>query len=398
MDYRRLSNENEYEYIYRICSNKDAIGTWPDVADILNNELGNEYTESRYRKMYQMFSKMLEATHTGRNADAEYAEELRQLKRDLEKERKKIQTEKIEYNKWLREEARDEMITDSIREEISKLDPLPTFARIPETPQWREGIVCFGDEHFGTEFVIHGLKGEILNAYSPEIFFLRMDSLLNQVIDICEKEQLTSIRVFSLGDFVDGILRVSQLMKLRYGIIEATIKYADYICKWLNELSDHVRVSFQMVRGGNHTQLRMLGQPKGTFEEENMDKIVAEMIRIRLENNDNFTFVENPTGYAFDNVCGFNVLAIHGEVKNPVNAIKEFSHTYKTPIDIFITGHKHHSMSETVGVCRDIVGVPSIMGVDNYAMNLHATSNAGATLLIIEEERGKVIEYAIKVD
>lgn len=395
MDYRRYEDENEYEYIYRLGTNKDMIGTWQDVADILNSELNYEYTESRYRKMYQAFSKMMEATqkHTANG----YAEDLQRLKRDLEKERKKIQTEKVEYNKWLREQARDEMICEAICDAIRELDAMPIPVPVYGGTHGRNGIVCFGDEHFGTEFSISGLHGEVLNQYSPEIFYDRMNSLMGQILEICDRENLNEICVYALGDFVDGILRVSQLMKLRYGVVESTVKYADYICKWLNELTQHVRVSYQMARHGNHTELRMLGQPKGTFTTDNMDLVVAEMIKVRMENNPNFSFVENPTGYIFDNVCGFNILGLHGEVKSIGSAIKDFSHTYQTPIDILIAGHKHHSMSEAVGLCRDVIGVPSIMGTDDYAMKLNATSNAGATFLIIEEGKGKVVEYAMKL-
>ena len=42
------------------------------------------------------------------------------------------------------------------------------------------------------------------------------------------------LNVFSMGDFSDGILRVSQLMKLRYGVVDGTIKYADFISNKLN--------------------------------------------------------------------------------------------------------------------------------------------------------------------
>ena len=64
-----------------------------------------------------------------------------------------------------------------------------------------------------------------------------------------------------MGDFNDGILRVSQLMKLRYGVVDGTIKYADFISNWLNELTKYVRVKYQSTNG-NHSELRMLGQPK----------------------------------------------------------------------------------------------------------------------------------------
>ena len=47
--------------------------------------------------------------------------EIQLAQRELEKERKKIQSEKIEYNKWLREDARDEMIAEKISETILSL-------------------------------------------------------------------------------------------------------------------------------------------------------------------------------------------------------------------------------------------------------------------------------------
>ena len=44
-----------------------------------------------------------------------------------------------------------------------------------------------------------------------------------------------------------------------------------------------------------------------------------------------------------------------------------------------------------------VVNVPSIIGVDDYSISIHRTSNAGATFLVLEAEKGKTIEYAIKL-
>ena len=38
--YKRLDGESEQELIYRICSEKDKIGTWYDVQNVLNSILG----------------------------------------------------------------------------------------------------------------------------------------------------------------------------------------------------------------------------------------------------------------------------------------------------------------------------------------------------------------------
>ena len=141
----------------------------------------------------------------------------------------------------------------------------------------------------------------------------------------------------------------SQLMKLRYGVVESTLKYANFIAEWLNKLSEEVNIVFQMVVDANHTQLRMINQPKGTFKDENMSKVVKNFIEHRLENNPNFKMISNPTGYIFDNLVGFNILGLHGEVSNMNKTIKELSYIYNVKIDYLMGGHLHHSRIEEVG-------------------------------------------------
>ena len=45
MEFKRLENETDEELIYRVCSQKEAIGTWEDVKDILNSLLGSDIRE-----------------------------------------------------------------------------------------------------------------------------------------------------------------------------------------------------------------------------------------------------------------------------------------------------------------------------------------------------------------
>ena len=397
MEYKRYENETEDELIYRICSQKDQIGTWKDVRDILNNLLNYSYNESTYRKKYQYFNKLLYA-NSSKFADSEaQLETLREEKRELEKLKKQIQTEKIEYNKWLREEARDKLITEKIVNAINnqeKFDiPSPI---IIDTISKREGLLCFGDEHVGTEFIVKGLFGETINEYNLDVFYRRMSDLLTQTVKIIKKENIDILNIFSLGDFTDGVLRVSQLKNLKYGVVESTVLYANYISEWLNELSKYVKIRFQTVQG-NHSQLRLLDQVKGTFEHENMEMIVSNTIKYRLKDNPNFKYIDTMNGMMINKICGFNFVGIHGEVKSMEQALKDYQLMYDIKIDYLIAGHLHHSKSETIGIDKEVINVPSIIGVDPYSIKLRKTSNAGATLLIISEEYGKEIEYSIKL-
>ena len=371
---------------------------WQDIADLRSEYTGKTEHCDTVRKGSKLFYEYYDAgwiknpSETSEVIPSKVSSQIR----ELQKERQKIQTEKLELNRWLRENARDDLITEHICQAIEKLEPLKPPLLIQPKALNRAGILLFGDEHYGTEFQIKGLSNEIINSYSPEIFEDRMWDLLSQTVSIAEKEGLTGIHVFSMGDFEDGILRVKQLMQLRYGVVEGTVKYADFITNWLNELSKHVCVEFQMTNG-NHIELRMLGQPKGTFTKENMGLVVDAMINTRLGDNPNFTFVKNSTGYIFSNILGFNVFGLHGEVRNMEQAIKDFSNMYRVRIDYLLAGHKHHSCSETVGINQEVINIPSIIGVDDYSMSIHKMSNAGATFIVLEQGKGKTIEYSIKL-
>lgn len=325
-----------------------------------------------------------------------YLAMLRQEKEEVKIERQKLSDEKLEYNRWLREQARDDLIFEKINAAIKGLPPIDIPEPIAKNENSKTGILCFGDTHYGTEFEIKGLDGEVINRYNPDVFEQRMWDLFWQVVTkVVEKEELDTIKVYDLGDEIDGILRCSQLMKLRYGVVEQAIRYAEFICRWLGLLTNYVNVEYQMV-GGNHSELRMISQPKGTFKDDNMAEVVREYIAIRMEGNENFTMTKNESGLIFDTIQGYNVLGIHGEVRNMTKALQDFSNVYNKKIDVLIGGHNHHLYTETCGVNRDVVSIPSIIGIDDFSMSLQRVSNPGATFLIIEEKKGLVEQTTFK--
>lgn len=400
-EYKRFEGETEKQFIWRLHSlvNTKEL-TWKQIGDIVNEQFRDseeEYRdESAYRKPCQsaeayydeVFSKMI---------GTEYSDDIAKQRRELAKERVKLQTEKLEYNRWLREEARDELITEKICDAINSLIPLDIPEHITPVHNTRAYALVYGDEHFGVEYELKGLFGDIINAYSPEIFEERMWDLFYQTVEIVQKENIDTLNVFNMGDFNDGILRVSQLMKLRYGAVDGTIKYADFIANWLNELTKFVRVKYQSTNG-NHSELRLIGQPKGTFTEDNMGKIVTEFIKTRLKDNPNFTYIENPTGFIYAQLACNTVLGIHGEVKNMKTAIDEFSRIYNVPIQYLLAGHLHHNKTEEVGIYSEVINVGSIIGVDSYSLSLRKTANASAKLLVFEQAKGKVCEYTLKLN
>lgn len=57
---KRMTNETNDQYFYRICNMKDALGfTWPQMAKIFNDEFGRNIGDTAYRKNGQRFKKYL---------------------------------------------------------------------------------------------------------------------------------------------------------------------------------------------------------------------------------------------------------------------------------------------------------------------------------------------------
>lgn len=374
----------------------DADLEWQDIADFRSEYVGSLEHRDTCRKGSKLLYEYLDAGWI-KPPDEKTESNTEEIAK-LQKERYKVQTEKIELNRWRREDARDELILEKILNAIDNMDTIEPPTPLPAIIRNKAYALCYGDCHLGAEFELKGLFGENLNSYSPEEFECRMWNLLAKTKDIIEKERINVLNIYDFGDSIDGLLRVSQLWKLRYGVIDSTIKYAEFISNWLNEFTKVVNVRFQMVIDSNHSQLRLINQPKNAFKDENMSKIILAFIKERLKNNPNFEVIENPTGMIFDELAGYSILGSHGEYKNDAQALKEFSQIYGVQINYLMGAHLHHKKQEEIGQDIEYIRIPSIIGADDYSLSLRKVSSAGAKLLCFEEGEGKTIEYSIKLN
>lgn len=396
-------NETPKAYRIRLYKNKELYGlNNEEIGKLCNEAFGVDWTESAHRKKTQNYLKGYnDAKAELGNADQQLQnmiDENKRLIKEVKKEKVKLQTEKIEYNRWLREDARDEMIVDKICEAITSLPQLNTPVRIQPTYNKRSWLLAIADCHYGCEYQINDFYGGVVNAYSPEIFEERMTILFNDVVNKIEQLGIKELSIIELGDGVDGVLRISQLMKLRYGVIESSIRYANYLANWLNELSKYVSIKFQMVYDSNHNQLRLLDGKKNTFPDENVTKIMMALIKERLKDNENIVIIENPTGMTYSMMSTYCVVGFHGEKKDLKKNLLDMSRTYNVHIDYTISGHKHHNANTEIGMDSSVLSVGSVIGIDPYSMTLNATSNASCSMFEFEQGKGKTAEYIFKLN
>lgn len=397
-------NETPKAYRIRLYKNKTLYGlNNEEIGRLCNKAFGVEWTESAHRKKTQNYIKgyndAKEELGTVDQQLQNMIEENKRLKHEATKELKKIQTEKLEYNKWLREEARDELIIQKISEAINNLPSLEIPQYIKPVHCNKSYLVCFADCHYSIEFSIKDFFGNIINEYSPEIFEKRMWDLFNQIIEIVKEKNINELNIWELGDGIQGLLRLnSQLMQLRYGVIDSAIRYGDFLGHWLNELSKYVRIKFQMTMDSNHNQLRLCGAPKNAFVDENMSKVIMLAIEKELSNNPNVKIINNPTGLNFGQFSTYQVIGIHGEVKNLGDALDDYSRAYQTPISYIIGAHAHHIVEKEIGINSEAISIRSMIGIDPFGMSLLATSNAGASLFEFDQIKGLICEHRLKVD
>jgi hypothetical protein len=393
---KRREDESLKQYEIRICGNKDKYNlSWDQVAEVLNSERGETWSESKYRKWFAAFKDGFDFASTQNIESDEVLNELELKKIELLEERKKLQVVRGEYNKIARDKSRKDLLFEYVSQKIEEVGtlPSPTFETLQTNNGKKAGVLGFGDEHFGKEFVSEN------NEYNEQIYLERMSKLLSDTIEIIKKENLDELTVLNGADSVEGMaLRVSQLTALQYGFIDQVIKYARYKVEWLKELSKHVKVKYIHIPSANHTELRVHGTSRGEMPKEDVERIIAVYIHDMLKDNERIDVPMYDEGIVDFDILDYSIVAAHGhQIKNKKNAIRDLSMLKRKFFDFMYVSHFHHGNTLTVGEGLshniEVIQLPSIMGSDEYSDSFFSGAKAGASLDIYEEGKGRSVSY-----
>lgn len=319
----------------------------------------------------------------------------------LQEERRKLQVINREHNEYIRANADNKLFNDLILDAINNLKPIEVKSTNYNPSNMFDDKACLflGDAHYGKEFELVGLFGEVINKYSPDIYKARMWRLLSEIDNDAYNMGYEELHIFDCGDCIDGILRTgTSLRKLKVGVIDSILEYAEFMSNWLVEAQNRLQCKIVYhLTGGNHDMLRLLGQTKD-FDDENVGKLIHGFIDLRLKNNDNI-IVSSYDQAIFENVNGVNILCYHGDGKDMEKDINFFENYYKVNVDMLVGAHLHHKYEESIGEAdvgnKDIIRVPSICGTDDFAKKCRKHSRAGAKFIIINKDKGKTWEKSI---
>ena len=394
-EFKIKDNEDARDYGIRLYANKIEYGlSNKEIYDLYINEVPNwGKAESSTRGYFQNLIEGINIGYEKALSDREedgLLQELEEKKLELIKERKKLQTTKVELNRTLTHEARFELFYENIKEEIKTL-PLPEFNTISyEVVNGKvEDVQVITDIHYGANF-----KSEH-NEYSREICKERFELLLAETIAYCKKEQLTKLKIFNLADDIQGILRMTDLKINEVPVVQAVVEISRIIANYLNELSAYVNVEYYHTMSSNHSQTRPLGSKASEIATEDMELIIGNYIKDLLVHNDRVNVYLSDKDYTSINICGYESLLLHGhQVKNVGSVVKDYSMLHRKFYQYVFLGHTHAGQTKVVGEGIDnaieILVTPSFVGSDPYSDSLKVGAKAMSKIYRFEEGKGLV--------
>lgn len=362
-----LLNESEYDYCCRICSYKIILNlTWEDIANILNSNLGYNYSKDTYRKR---FGKVVDYINQN-NLNIEIPEEIIKTK----KEKCKLSDEKVQINALIRRLARE----DTIKEIAHDLAITLPKAKLKQTQYnldyINEGILCLSDWHYGNEINLPW------NKYNTEIAKERLSILIAKVINFIKLYKLKHISVLNLGDLINGRIHLTLRLNSRIDVLTQIIEVSQLLADFINQLSEYVTIDYYDC-SDNHSRLEP--NKSDSLELESLSRITTWYLETIFKSSNNVKIHLNELDndiISFD-VFSYHIGAVHGHKDKPEKAIENLTLMTKTPFDLICTAHLHHFSGDEKNECI-LISNGSLMGTDKYASDLRHTSKPSQNLII----------------
>ena len=391
-----MPNESDDQYFFRVCQMKDSLGfTWPQMAEIFNEEFGCNKGDTAYRKKWAAFKNVFDANTDKLVGENKYLEEIKQATDELYKAKRQLYDQRREYNKILVSDARARHLSEKLIE-AANIAPLQNYSNMfnfNSSISDEEATLFLSDWHYGQ------VSNNIWNEYNVKICKERVSKLFSKVISAIQDHKINTLHIALLGDFVNGSIHTSCRVASEENTCEQLMHVSEIIANFINEISAYVNQVNVYSTYGNHA--RSIQKKEDNIHADNMERVIPWWLAQRLKDNYKVNVIDSEYyEFIYFNVCGYNVVCTHGDLdqfKNigvTVNSI--FTKKYGKSIDYTFSADKHHLESfEQFGIESTLVG--SLCGTDEFANNKRLYSNPMQTLCIFTPEDGKKCTYNIKL-
>lgn len=379
-DFRLFENETPNQAIYRICKHKDEIGTWEDVGNVLNDMLGENLSSSAYRKKFQYFEQIMKDNENLFFENKNYLDDLKEMKREIQKEKIKLSDERTELKRLYREQARRESFLDVVKRAMSEdVKPLVEPNHIGGFNYAdNDLIVSLTDIHTGIEI------DNAFNKFNENILRKRFNTYLQKILEVRERHNSENCYVI-IGEVVSGIIHNNLRIENNLDLMQSFKLVATLISDFLTELSKYFNDVHVYINEGNHS--RISPNKEDNIQGENVDVLVPFYLKARLQLIDNIFIHENEVmeEIAMFKVRGNIVMSAHGDNDKVSSVVQKFTMLFDVKPDLVYLGHRHTNAMETVYDTK-VIQSGCLSGTDNYALSKRLRNKAEQTISVITED------------
>jgi len=383
LDLKRREGENFLDWKYRILEsklNKEVDIDWSELVELLGLESSGDhlrktaYGSIEAKKHYEQ--KLIDSVQ---DSHEEILLEIEEKKRELFKERVKLQDARRQNRYLDRVEARVEVLIEEMLLEAKKLEPLFVGEQPKNivTNKTREALALWSDWHYGQDTENH------LNVYNREIAKERIKKLVYETIEYSKEKGINKIHIGQLGDIVNGQIhistRVNNEIEVGLQIMQVSEILAEAIAEIAREFEEVVLYSVV----GNHG--RTINKKEDAHIKDNFEYFIVWWLKERLRDFNNITYVQDKDGVIITEILGSKIALAHGNYERLGNP-QVLNDTYGTIFNYIIVGHYHHTFMKEISKFTDFIVNNSLCGTDEYALTIRKGSKPAQKLLIFDED------------
>lgn len=383
MIYKRLDGESDEALIFRVCSDKDMIGTWQDVRDILNPLLGTDFGESTFRKKYTAFKQIFEANRDKFSDSSEELLEIRNRQRELELEKVRFRDERREWSRQNYLAAREQHNLDLLAESLGSMSRIefPTHDVISIEDNGRSMLIMLEDLHIGKTFDTY------FGKYNTDVARQRLGKLLVKVKEIAEMYGISECFVSVQGDLISGNIHKTIQITNRENVIDQIKIATELISSFLYELTRFFNMVTVINVSGNHSRL---DKKDDAIHDERFDDLVMWAVDLVLKNVMNFYYCTEAnidSGIALFPIRDKYYCAVHGDYDNyTASGVQQLITMIHAIPHAVLFGHKHTAAVDECNGIKMVRGGSLVGSGDQYTVEKRLGGKASQMVCICTDK------------
>lgn len=398
MQIERRAGESDLQFHKRLIYGKLVDKTLADMdyTEIAEVVYGKPYASDVARRlMYgsKYTLDLMEKEQIGAINDQSILSEIDRKQIELQKERQRFFDQRKEYNRILRERARQEELNELL---VKAIQQGVASGTLPALESRAHGVIAsdndllvsLNDIHYGADIKNYW------NTYNAAVCQEMFRKYLERILRIAETHKSQNCIVWQNGDSISGNIHPSVAASNRENVIEQIQGVSELIAEFLTELSGHFNQVIYVSVAGNHSRLNP--NKEKALPSERLDDLVEWYLRARLQNIDNVLI---GGGERVDesmyliHVRGKTYCGVHGDYDGSAEKIQALQTMAGMPLYAVLSGHLHHSkLDEVQGVKTVMAG--SFLGMDDYCVQKRIFGSAEQMVCVCDDS-GIVCSYCV---